>query len=390
MTALSSWIFLALLASCILEVYCQSDDSHPQFCPGGFQFRDHCYWFSTEPAKWLDANRQCLQYGSEVHLPVITNQEQQDWLHATLPYRDMWIGLHDIHEDGQWSWVDGTYPNYTNWAAPHPSNSSDHNCAIMSRVGGVWVDKTCESTHHYACSSTPNYPICHSGGIFFRDRCYWKAEGVRRSLQDAKAACGKIEEGAQLVVIHDGELNTFLSKLVYPKIWIGLTDSRNEGHFTWIDGSRLTFRNWLPKEPNDYGRGEDCVTLDYNTGGWNDVPCHGHFYSVICALPSCNDEGSGDSGPCLDSSEQCSCVSGGYCSDVGRCHCLERFHGMVCDKADVRVRLRTASHVMEGESIEFKCHVNIPKSDYSLQIQHLITHSSHRPPSRRQDSLLFG
>ncbi|XP_022092820.1 C-type mannose receptor 2-like isoform X2 [Acanthaster planci] len=381
MPGLSSRIFLAHLVSCILKVYCQSDKSHPQICSDGVQFQGRCYWFSTEPANWLDANHKCSQYGGNVRLPVITNQEQEDWLHATLPYHDMWIGLHDIHADGQWSWVDGTYPNYTNWGYTHPWNSSNHNCAIVSHLGGVWVDTQCHSEHHYACSSTPNHPICHSGGIFFRDRCYWKVNGTRLSMSGAEAACEEIERGAQLVVIHDGELNTFLSKLANPLVWIGLTDSEHEGFFKWIDGSSITFRNWRPREPNDSNNNEDCATLDYGTGSWNDVECSRtqDGFSVVCALPSCRDEGSGDSGPCLDSSEQCSCVSGGYCSDVGRCRCLRRFHGMVCDTADVRVRLHSTSDVMEGGLIELTCHVNIPKSDYSLQIQHLIAHSSHRP-----------
>ncbi|XP_038057159.1 macrophage mannose receptor 1-like isoform X2 [Patiria miniata] len=324
-------------------------------------------------------------------MTVITNKKQQEWLHSTLPYRDLWIGLHDTHEDGHWLWVDGTYPNYTNWASSHPLNSSDRNCALMSHLGGHWMDQRCHSEYHYACSSTSNYPICHDGGIFFRDRCYWQVEEKKSSMQLAQSACAQIEEGAQVVIIRDGELNAFLSKLVYPVMWIGLTDAQHEGHFFWVDGSETTYRNWLPGEPNNDRRREDCATMDYGTGGWNDVPCRGYSYRVVCAVPPCSDdgEGSGGSGLCLDDSPHCSCVSSGYCLDGGRCHCLKRFHGMVCDKADVKVSLRTASHVQEGESIELKCHVNIPKHDYSLQIEHVTAHSPGSPlPEHRTNFFL--
>jgi len=59
----------------------------------------------------------------------------------------------------------------------------------------------------------------------------------------------------------------------YP-CWIGMNDTEIEGTFYWDDGSRVDagWTNWNGGEPNNWGRGEDCV-LAYTNGKWNDIKC---------------------------------------------------------------------------------------------------------------------
>ena len=61
-------------------------------------------------------------------------------------------------------------------------------------------------------------------------------------------------------------------------IWIGIHDKTNEGKFTYeSDGKPITWKNWNKREPNNWGKGEDCVHIAnglYGRGGlWNDLNC---------------------------------------------------------------------------------------------------------------------
>jgi len=80
--------------------------------------------------------------------------------------------------------------------------------------------------------------------------------------------------GGYLAVIDDEVENAHLASfLVNQSAFIGLSDQATEGEFVWADGSALTYSNWYPGQPNDYGYGQDCVELLHN-GQWNDQYCH--------------------------------------------------------------------------------------------------------------------
>ena len=71
--------------------------------------------------------------------------------------------------------------------------------------------------------------------------------------------------------------------------WIGLRERNNEGEWLWTDYSPLSYTNWNPGEPNNYGGDEACVAISYyvsDTDGseratWNDAHCSGEM-NYIC------------------------------------------------------------------------------------------------------------
>ena len=50
----------------------------------------------------------------------------------------------------------------------------------------------------------------------------------------------------------------------YHALWIGLSERRRKSVYEWTDNTKVSFTNWDPHEPNNYGgvgSKEDCVTM---------------------------------------------------------------------------------------------------------------------------------
>ena len=63
----------------------------------------------------------------------------------------VWIGLTDDIKEGQFKWVDGTAPNYTNWKPDQPNTYGD--CVDMD-THGEWDDVSCvKKARAFICQS---------------------------------------------------------------------------------------------------------------------------------------------------------------------------------------------------------------------------------------------
>ncbi|XP_026072828.1 CD209 antigen-like protein 2 [Carassius auratus] len=107
--------------------------------------------------------------------------------------------------------------------------------------------------------------------------CFFMSTELK-SWSDSRQYCR--DRGADLVIINTEEKQRFISSLVSERVWIGLSDTENEGVMTWVDNSTLKQGFWLKGEPNN-AYNEDCIELNYNrkkTGwsplnSWNDHSC---------------------------------------------------------------------------------------------------------------------
>uniref|UniRef100_A0A8C1KK86 C-type lectin domain-containing protein n=1 Tax=Cyprinus carpio TaxID=7962 RepID=A0A8C1KK86_CYPCA len=96
-----------------------------------------------------------------------------------------------------------------------------------------------------------------------------------KSWTESRRCC--TERGADLITINNREKQEFIQKISGGAgVWIGLTDSDEEGRWKWVDGSTLTsgFSFWWSGEPNG-PTGENCV-VSYPSG-WYNCPCNEAF-----------------------------------------------------------------------------------------------------------------
>ncbi|XP_063415839.1 perlucin-like [Mytilus trossulus] len=70
--------------------------------------------------------------------------------------------------------------------------------------------------------------------------------------------------------------NDFLkTKVGGSEFWIGGTDIQNEGFWIWSSSkTNVTFFDWMPYEPTNYGGVEHCLEINYQSSRqWNDDDC---------------------------------------------------------------------------------------------------------------------
>ncbi len=84
---------------------------------------------------------------------------------------------------------------------------------------------------------------------------------------EAKEDCE--DRGGHLVTISNFEENEFVSSFA-AVIWIGFTEEVNEGSWQWITGETITYTNWAPGEPNNYGGIDEDYAEMGGDGRWFD------------------------------------------------------------------------------------------------------------------------
>ena len=63
-------------------------------------------------------------------------------------------------------------------------------------------------------------------------------------------------------------------------MWIGGTDQAVESIFRLPNGFPLSYENWTAGQPNDNGKGQNCLTT--KDDGWRDKPC-GSLGWTLCS-----------------------------------------------------------------------------------------------------------
>ncbi|XP_036810068.1 asialoglycoprotein receptor 2 isoform X2 [Oncorhynchus mykiss] len=145
---------------------------------------------------------------------------------------------------------------------------------LQKRLSGCGTGRRVEGRYMAVPTRWPMLR-CPKGWRMLGSSCYFLSTEMK-TWQEC------FERGADLVIINSEEekLDGDADLLV----WIGLTDSVNEGTWKWVDGTPLTTSYWKSGKP-DYGgtNNKDCVEVYHRDvlANWNDAPCN-HMLRWIC------------------------------------------------------------------------------------------------------------
>ena len=100
--------------------------------------------------------------------------------------------------------------------------------------------------------------------------CYGEAD----SWESAKDYCEQL--GGHLVVINSAKENeavwNYVNSKGYESVYLGLSDTEEEGNWKWVNGDPVEYTNWKEGEPNAYTDAENYAeyAFDVEGGYWND------------------------------------------------------------------------------------------------------------------------
>ena len=101
-----------------------------------------------------DAARSSCRCNNSAELASISNSTEDNLL-ALLAgtVENTWVGGHDLHGEGTFTWTDNTTWSFTNWNDNQPNNGgTDGNQDCVSlRPDGKWDDVVCTTARQYAC-----------------------------------------------------------------------------------------------------------------------------------------------------------------------------------------------------------------------------------------------
>ncbi|KAM9785503.1 galactose-specific lectin nattectin-like [Neosynchiropus ocellatus] len=136
-------------------------------------------------------------------------------------------------------------------------------------TSGLWLGAE-------SCSVRASCSRCKQGWSRFGCYCY-KYYADAKTWADAELACRQLD--ANLPSIHSSKEHQFLRSLVkesagaYVTTWAGGHDIAKEGSWMWSDGSNFEFTLWPRGEPNNWGKGEHCMEINFQNTKPNDTRC---------------------------------------------------------------------------------------------------------------------
>ncbi len=234
----------------------------------------HCYKFVNEKMAYAKAEEHCQTEGS--YLVEIGSQIEQYFLQGLVEDNDVWIGLQDKDQNGNWShWNSGASLEYSNWYEGEPNNDHrDEYCTELRNEywNGEWNDENCKLQRKFVCERGSNQTSqeprkCYS---FHKDR---------KNYTDAQDTCASM--GGHLVEINS-EWEQLIFKAIYNNVnkydchsswfWLGLNNQARDGDWRkWNSGASIMSGDSAHKLSYRL-QSANCAGLDSDEK-WHDSDC---------------------------------------------------------------------------------------------------------------------
>ncbi|GAA6229272.1 C-type lectin domain family 4 member E-like [Lates japonicus] len=132
-------------------------------CPEGwFQVGDQCFILRSDKMDWANSQKNCTESGG--HLAILTNREELDAVErenkriGNAVFKDYWIGLTDIENEGHWKWVDNSTLKVAFWDTQNkePDNNlsggqEGEDCVVVDSTTETWFDVPCSFMYPRIC-----------------------------------------------------------------------------------------------------------------------------------------------------------------------------------------------------------------------------------------------
>ncbi|XP_076977610.1 low affinity immunoglobulin epsilon Fc receptor isoform X2 [Tamandua tetradactyla] len=113
-------------------------------CPENWvNFQTKCYYFGEGAKSWIQARYACSDL--QGRLVSIHSAEEQAFLTKSANKKGSWIGLQDLHVEGEFTWMDGSPLDYSNWRPGEPNGHDQDEDCVMMQGSGQWNDAFCRS-----------------------------------------------------------------------------------------------------------------------------------------------------------------------------------------------------------------------------------------------------
>ncbi|KAK3582968.1 hypothetical protein CHS0354_027084 [Potamilus streckersoni] len=278
-----------------------------------------CFYLGGLPsgnrANYTSAIQKCDATGGEI--AAINSYQEQAFLITMIQSYDFgfWIGFNDLNHDGHYGWQDNSEVTLTNWDRGQPSGSTFYlagrdNCVQMrsdTRRVGKWENIQCSQAKAYVCqafhstaypASSPPQSICKQGYTMYGSSCF-RVNKMPLTWNNAQATCaGDGGNLASLLSVYEAAYVDVITSDISTPIWIGLSDSKVRGTYSWADGWALRYTKWAKDEPT-MGTNDGCVAMQGSN--WNDTVCD-TVYPSLCKISYFQPPSTTP-------------LSGGYCAD---------------------------------------------------------------------------
>lgn len=250
------------------------------------EYNGHFYQSCFVPGlTWNGAKEYAQHMGG--YLVTISDEEENKFITDELfsEGKEYYIGLNDIWDEGNFTWVNGENATYTSWADGEPNNVSNNEDAVHIRANGEWNDCNANIAHdsigfiiEYEPQIESEFEYNGHKYIIFDIAPDWDA---------AKEYCEQL--GGHLVTIADSNENSIITEhLTLNSYYVGAYFDETSTAWTWVDGEPFEFSNWSVDEPNNKYGVENKLEM-YNTGLWNDVDNISKIFNItgfVCEFES--------------------------------------------------------------------------------------------------------
>ena len=252
---------------------------------GNFGGSDYYKWTGGPDPNYASALTLCAPLGGR--LPIIKSEDQNDFIQSILGSCNCWLGL--TRNGNGWLASDGTNATFFNWDRDQPNNYGGNQNNVQMFSFGKWNDVNANATNacivEVLCNAPPcPAPITIPNWTFIGstdNKNYYKFTNTRFNdgyidYYTAQKLCAYI--GGKLPLIKNQPENDLVKTgLAGANGWLGM-ERTGDGSSDWqyyADGTKPTYFNWYPGEPNNYGGNENSVQM-YGNGRWNDCVSWGN------------------------------------------------------------------------------------------------------------------